>query len=223
MGCSRWLLERRSGLRGFRPRRWTFSDGADFHLHVLHDSPIPKAPLKALILDRDGTLIAHVPYLADPAQVQLLPGVREGLRAAQEAGVRLFVHSNQSGVGRGYFTMEAVHACNRRMIELLDLGAAPFERICIAPERPDEPSVYRKPSPAFAREMAAEHGWSMDELCYIGDRGSDLEAAERAGTRGLGVTTGLEDMQAEIAAAKLKGSYPVFERFDAAVAHVLNR
>lgn len=181
------------------------------------------ARVKALILDRDGTLIVHVPYLADPAQVELLPGVRDGLCAAQEAGVKLFLHSNQSGVGRGYFTMEAVHACNRRMIELLDLGPAPFARICIAPERPDEPSVYRKPSPAFAREIAAEHGWSMAELCYVGDRGSDLEAAERAGARGVGVSTGLEDLQAEIAAAGFKVSYPVFNRFDAAVAHVLNR
>lgn len=178
---------------------------------------------KALILDRDGTLITHVPYLADPAQVVLLPGVREGLRAAIEAGMKLFVHSNQSGVGRGYYTMEAVQACNRRMIELLDLGAAPFARICIAPERPDQPSVYRKPSPAFAREIAAEFGFALDELCYIGDRGSDLEAAEKAGTQGVGVATGLEDLQAEIAAAGLKGSYAVFSRFDAAIQHLLGR
>lgn len=177
--------------------------------------------IKALILDRDGTLIVHVPYLADPAHVVLLPGVREGLKVAVEAGLQLFVHSNQSGVGRGYFTMDAVHACNRRLIELLDLGPAPFGRICIAPERPDEPSVYRKPSPVFAREISSGYGFALDEICYVGDRGSDLEAAERAGTQGVGVATGLEDLSAEIAAAKLARSYPVLPSFDAAIDYIL--
>jgi len=177
--------------------------------------------VKALILDRDGTLIEHVPYLADPAGVVILPGVREGLQKAMAAGLKLFVHSNQSGVGRVFYSMDAVHACNRRMIELLGLGEAPFEKFCIAPERPDEPSKYRKPSPAFAQEIAAEHGWSLNELCYIGDRASDIEAAERAGAEAIGVATGLEDLRAEIAAAKLRRTYPVFHRFDEAIDHLL--
>ena len=177
--------------------------------------------VKALILDRDGTLIAHVPYLADPAQVELLPGVRAGLQRAVKAGLLLFLHSNQSGVGRGYFTMEAVHACNQRMIELLGLGEAPFARICIAPERPEEPSVYRKPSPAFAREIAAAYGFACGELCYVGDRGSDLEAAERSGTYGIGVSTGRMDLQAEVAAANFARTYPVFDGFEAAINHLL--
>lgn len=179
------------------------------------------ARVKALILDRDGTLIEHVPYLADPTGVVILPGVREGLRRAMAAGLKLFVHSNQSGVGRGLYTMDAVHACNRRMIELLGLGDAPFEKICIAPERPDESSKYRKPSPAFAQEITAEYGWLPSELCYIGDRGSDLEAAERAGAQGVGVATGLDDLQAEIAAAKLRQRYLVFSRFDEAINSLL--
>ncbi len=180
---------------------------------------VPK--LKALILDRDGTLIVHVPYLADPARVELLPGVREGLLAAQRAGLKLFLHSNQSGVGRGLYPLDAVHACNRRLIELLELGEAPFARICIAPERPDEASVYRKPSPAFAREVLNDFNLRPEEVCYIGDRGLDLETAARAGTRGVGVATGREDLRAELATAKLAGVYPVFDRFDEAIRHVL--
>ena len=181
-----------------------------------------KPRVQALILDRDGTLIAHVPYLADPAQVRILPGVREGLQMAIAAGVKLFLHSNQSGVGRGFFTMAEVEACNRRMIELLDLGAAPFARICLAPERPDEPSLYRKPSPVFAREIAAEFGFPLDALCYIGDRGSDLATAARAGTRGAGMATGGDDLAAELAAAGLSRAYPIFDRFDAAISAVLS-
>jgi D-glycero-D-manno-heptose 1,7-bisphosphate phosphatase len=176
---------------------------------------------KALILDRDGTLITHVPYLSDPSLVALLPGVRDGLHRALNAGIKLFLHSNQSGVGRGFFPLEAVHACNNRMIELLDLGSPPFTRICFAPEAPEQPTCYRKPSPRFAKEVMHEFGLEADELCYIGDRGSDLETAKAAGTRGIGVSTGLDDLLAEMTRAGINGTYPVFHRFDEAINYLL--
>ena len=171
----------------------------------------------ALIFDRDGTLIEHVPYLSEPAQVQLLPGVGEALRAARAAGARLFLHSNQSGVGRGLFDLAAVDACNRRLIELLDLGPRPFERICIAPEAPGAPSVYRKPSPVFAREIMRELALPPDALCYLGDRGSDLATAQAAGTRGVGIACGLDDLRAELRALGLSGEFPVFDSLGAAI------
>ncbi len=177
--------------------------------------------IKALILDRDGTLIEHVPYLHDPALIRVLPGVREGLRAALDAGLTLYLHTNQSGVGRGMFTLAQAEACNVRLIELLDLGKAPFARICTAPEGPKEPAVYRKPSPRFAREIMAERRIAAGELCYIGDRGSDLETAHAAGTRAVGVATGLDDLAAELSAVGL-GHFPVFPSFRAAVDHVLS-
>jgi histidinol phosphatase-like enzyme len=84
------------------------------------------------------------------------------------------------------------------MIELLGTGPATFERICIAPEHPEEPSSYRKPSPAFAREIISEFAYDPMEVCYIGDRGNDLATARAEGTRGAGVSTGLEVMLAEM-------------------------
>ena len=97
----------------------------------------------ALILDRDGTLIRHVPFLCEPALVELLPGGREVLQVAVDAGALLFLRCNQSGIGRGKFHEIAVAACNARMVDLLNLGRDPFERICIAPETLDDPMVYR--------------------------------------------------------------------------------
>ncbi len=176
---------------------------------------------KAFILDRDGTLISHVPYLHDPDKIVLLPGVRDGLLQAVSAGVKLFLHTNQSGVGRGYFTLEAVHACNRRLVELLDIGPAPFARICIASEAPDQSSRHRKPSPVFAEEVTREFGFRREELWYLGDRGSDLKTAHAAGTNGAGIATGLDDLTAELAEAGLAGAYPIFSRFDLAVKHIL--
>ncbi|MCX6877013.1 MAG: HAD-IIIA family hydrolase [Verrucomicrobia bacterium] len=171
----------------------------------------------ALIFDRDGTLIEHVPYLRTPAEVRLLPGVREALQAARAAGARLFLHSNQSGIGRGYFDLAAVTACNQRLVELLELGPRPFERICIAPEEPDQPSPYRKPSPLFAREIIRDFSLQPGQLCYLGDRGSDLATAHAAGTRGVGVATGLDDLRAELHELGLARDFPVFDSIGAAI------
>ncbi|MGJ8633751.1 MAG: D-glycero-alpha-D-manno-heptose-1,7-bisphosphate 7-phosphatase [Luteolibacter sp.] len=169
---------------------------------------------KALILDRDGTLIAHVPYLSNPDEMVFLPGVVEGLEIARETGVKLFLHTNQSGVGRGMFSMDDVGACNDRLNEMLGYG---FEKVCIAPEAPGEPSKYRKPSAEFAKEVMGEFGFSEEEICYVGDRGSDIAAAEAAGTRGVGVHTGLDDLPAELEALGLSGKYPVFPDFLSAI------
>ena len=177
-------------------------------------------PPAALILDRDGTLIEHVPYLADPAQVRLLPGAAESLSIARRSGARLFLHSNQSGIGRGLFDPSAVRACNERMFELLGMGPGVFERICIAPEHPDEPSTYRKPSPAFAREILRDFALQPAEICYIGDRGSDLATARAAGTRGVGVATGLDDLRAELRDLGLADEFPVFDSLHAAICYL---
>jgi D-glycero-D-manno-heptose 1,7-bisphosphate phosphatase len=177
-------------------------------------------PVRALVLDRDGTLVEHVPYLADPAGVRLLPGVREGLAAAKAAGLALFLHTNQSGVGRGMYGLAAVHACNDRMLELLGLGDDLFTRICIAPEAPDKPSIYRKPSPRFAHELMDAFGYKPAELCYVGDRGADIATAQAAGTRAVGVATGLDDLASEARELGL-GDYRLFSSFHAAITHVL--
>jgi len=177
-------------------------------------------PPDALIFDRDGTLIEHVPYLCDPSDVCLSPGVIEALAVARDAGARLFLHSNQSGIGRGLFDLPAVHACNQRLIELLGASHNIFERICIATEHPDEPAVYRKPSPVFAREIMRDFGYAPEQICYIGDRGSDLATAHAAGTRGVGVATGLDDLRAELKDLGLDGLFPVFDSLSDAIGYL---
>lgn len=153
----------------------------------------------ALFLDRDGTLIRHIHYLHKPEEVELLPGVAHALKHAQELGYLLFLHTNQSGVGRGMFTLAEVQACNRRMIELLGLGEGVFAGVCVAPEAPDQPMVYRKPSPRFAREMAAQHDLDLGKSWMVGDYPADMETAFAAGMQAAALTggpiTGLEIAQ----------------------------
>ncbi len=137
---------------------------------------------KGLFLDRDGTIIHDKDYLSDPAGVELMPGAGAALKTALERGYLLFLHTNQSGVGRGWFGMEEVHACNRRMLELLDLPEPGFTAICIAPENPNEPAVYRKPSPRFINEMMVRHNLKAENCFMAGDRIGDLQTAVNAGS-----------------------------------------
>jgi D-glycero-D-manno-heptose 1,7-bisphosphate phosphatase len=138
---------------------------------------------KAVFLDRDGTIIVDGNYISRPEQVQLLPDAREGLRLLLDLGCQLFLFTNQSGIGRGYFTMESVHACNQHMLDLLGLGRPLFTDICIAPESPDQPAVYRKPSPRFITESILKHDLDRAGCWMVGDRASDVESGLNAGIR----------------------------------------
>jgi D-glycero-D-manno-heptose 1,7-bisphosphate phosphatase len=155
------------------------------NLHMTYSKGMPAdqpAPL-AVFLDRDGTLIENRHYLASPEGVALLPGVREAVARMRAAGARLFLFTNQSGIGRGYFTLADVEAQHHRLAELLGLGADVFAGICVAPERPDEPPVYRKPSPRFIHEMLAAHDLAAEAAWMVGDSPVDWEAGLNAGIR----------------------------------------
>jgi len=152
--------------------------------------------IQAVFLDRDGTLIENMHYLKAPEGVVLLPGVREALRMAREVGAKLFLFTNQSGVGRGYFSMSDVERVNKRMLELLNLGDDLFAGVCIAPERPGEPSLYRKPSPRFIHEMLALHGIDAKASWMVGDTHVDWKAGINAG---IHVGAVVPDLNAEVA------------------------
>jgi D-glycero-D-manno-heptose 1,7-bisphosphate phosphatase len=150
------------------------------------------------VLDRDGTLIEYVPYLSSPAQVKLLPTVVEALQLLRSSGFRLFLHTNQAGVGRGYYTRDAAHACNDEMLRQIGMGSGLFERLCVAFESPDDELEYRKPSPRFGREIMESYGIAAHEMCYIGDNVSDLQTAENLSCVGIGVNTGHESLRSAV-------------------------
>jgi len=145
---------------------------------------------KALFLDRDGTLILDKHYLADPAGVELIPGVADALRRARALGYLLFVLTNQSGISRGLYTMDDVHRCNARMEELLGLPGPVFDDICIAPEGPDGPQLYRKPSPRYVLETIARRQLDPRHCWMIGDREGDITTGRSANIRVAAVCTG---------------------------------
>lgn len=175
-----------------------------------------------IIVDRDGTLIRHIPYLCDPAEVELLPTVVEGLKTLRDAGCVLYLHTNQSGIGRSYFSLEDAIACNKVMIEQIGLGSGLFADICIAPERPDEPPRYRKPSPRWGTEILKKTGATKKDLYYIGDAISDLMTAANLGCNAVGVNTGLKNLHEELKSSELIHHFSVFNRFVDAATNVVS-
>ncbi len=149
------------------------------------------APPQALFLDRDGTLIFDKDYLHEPEKVELIPGTREALHRALDAGCLLFLLTNQSGIGRGYFTTADYEACHRRFLELLGLRERDFAACGVAPEAPEAPSRYRKPQPTFVLEQLAAFPQLDPARCWmVGDRKSDWQTGLNAKIRAAAVATG---------------------------------
>jgi len=147
------------------------------------DHPAPRGLRPAVFLDRDGTIIVEKHYLKDPDQVELLPGAGPALRRLQQAGWPLFVVTNQSGIGRGYFTVEDLQRVHDRMLRLLSGHGVRFEKIYWAPEAPGQPSHGRKPSPQFLFEARDAYGLDLSASVVIGDKLIDLECGWNGGVK----------------------------------------
>ena len=138
---------------------------------------------RAVFLDRDGTVIEERHYLHRPEEVVLFPDAGPALRRLQAAGFLLITVTNQSGVGRGYFSMADVEAVHRRLEQLLAKDQVHVDKIYIAPEAPDQPSRGRKPSPQFLFDARAEFTLDLSQSYIIGDKWIDLETGWNAGLK----------------------------------------
>jgi D-glycero-D-manno-heptose 1,7-bisphosphate phosphatase len=138
---------------------------------------------RAVFLDRDGTLIQEKEYLSRPDQVALFPGVGQALRGLGEAGFKLFMVSNQSGVGRGLFTLADVGRVHARLADELAAAGARIDKIYVAPEVPGAPSRGRKPLPQFLFDARDEFQLDLSQCYFIGDKLSDLQCGWNAGVK----------------------------------------
>ena len=138
---------------------------------------------RAVFLDRDGTLIEDKDYLHRPEEVAIFPGVSAALRRLQDAGFKLFVVTNQSGIGRGFFTLKDVERVHEHLIRELARGGVRLHKIYVAPEAPDQPSRGRKPSPQFLFDARDEFGVDLSESYVIGDKLIDLQCGWNAAVK----------------------------------------
>ncbi len=146
---------------------------------------------RAVFLDRDGTITEDgTNHVGDIEKVVLIPGAARALRQLQDAGYRLFVITNQSGVGRGYFTRESVEAIHAHLDEYFGNAGVHFDRYYICPHHPEDNCDCRKPKPKFLLDAAREYGLDLSRCFLIGDRPSDIQAGINAGTKTILVLTG---------------------------------
>lgn len=155
-------------------------------------------PLKAVLLDRDGTLVEDVPYNGDPGLVRPMPGAVDAVHRLRGAGLRLGVVTNQSGIGRGLLTRAQVDAVNRRVDEIF----GPFDTWQLCPHAPGDGCRCRKPAATLVRRAAGALGLRPEECALIGDIGADVAAALAAGARPVLVPTDVTRAE-EVAAAPI--------------------
>ncbi len=188
-----------------------------------HPSPLTphrKTARRAVFLDRDGTLNVEKEYLHRSEDFELLPGVPEALKRLQDAGFMLVVVTNQSGIARGYYSLEDVDILHRYMCSELERYGAKLAGIYVCPHHPTtgkEPFVKdcdcRKGKPGMLLQAAAELDIDLSRSFMIGDKASDATAGLNAGCRSYLVATGhpIEPL----------GEIPIFTDLSAAVSAIL--
>ncbi len=144
-------------------------------------------PSRALLLDRDGTLVRDVGYPRDPATVELLPGVAEVLRDARALGYKLAIVSNQSGVGRGLIQPSEAQAVQARVDELFREQGVSFDGTWFCFHLPDAGCECRKPAPGMLLRAAKELGVELGRSIMVGDKDSDVMAGVAAGCTAVGL------------------------------------
>jgi D-glycero-D-manno-heptose 1,7-bisphosphate phosphatase len=138
---------------------------------------------RAVFLDRDGVLIEDRHYLHRPEEVVFPSGAFAGLQRLAAAGFQLFIVTNQSGVGRGYFTLNDVEKVHAHILAELARHNVAIQKIYVAPEAPDQPSRGRKPSPQFLFDARDEFGLDLAKSFMVGDKWIDLECGWNAGVQ----------------------------------------
>lgn len=134
-----------------------------------------------ILLDRDGTVIQERHYLSDPEGVELIPGVGRALQKLCQAGCRLFLVTNQSGLGRNYFTLAQYEAVQQRLQGLLLDFEVKITDTAMCPHAPGDGCSCRKPLPGLWAGLRDKHGLRAEQSVMIGDKQADLLFARNAG------------------------------------------
>jgi D-glycero-D-manno-heptose 1,7-bisphosphate phosphatase len=160
-------------------------------------SPERRAPRPAVFMDRDGCLTEEVGYVNHPTRIRLLPRTAQAIRRLNQAGVPAVMVTNQTGIARGYFSEETLHATNARMRDDLATAGARLDGAYVCMHHPTEglppyraDCDCRKPRPGLLHQAAADLGLDLAASVMIGDKLSDVVAGHTVGAAGVLVLTG---------------------------------
>jgi histidinol-phosphate phosphatase family protein len=146
--------------------------------------------MKAVFLDRDGTIARDVHYCRRPEDFEILPTVPDAIRLLNENGFKVVVITNQSGIARGYFTEETLAQIHDKMSRELARYGAWVDAIYYCPHHPDDRCECRKPKTALFHRAAEEHDINLDASYVVGDMQMDVAAGKALGCHTILVTTG---------------------------------
>ncbi len=152
---------------------------------------IPLVSQRAIFLDRDGVLNENLGYVGQVERFHIFPYTAQALRLFADKGFIFFIVTNQSGIERGYFTMEDTKRLHTILIQQMRSYGIEFREIYVSPHRPETPNDTRKPSPKFVLDAAKKYGIDLVTSYVIGDSASDLEMGYRAGCRVVLVRSGV--------------------------------
>ncbi len=145
---------------------------------------------KAVFLDRDGTILNERGYLSDPAKMFFYPTAFKGLKSLQKAGFVLIVVSNQSGVGRRYFSLENLRKINAIFKDRLAQKGIRISDIYFCPHLPEAGCACRKPKPGMVFTAAKKWKIDLKKSFVVGDQLRDIQLAVKTGAQGVLVLTG---------------------------------
>ena len=178
----------------------------------------------AVFADRDGTLVIERGYLSDPADLELLPGVPEGIHDLHAGGFAVVVISNQSGVGRGFFPLSRVYEAMARLRHVLRARGAELDAIYFCPHRPEAGCDCRKPGIGLLLRAADDLQLSLASSVFVGDKLLDVQTGHNAGCRAVLVQSGYGRDEARQLDATPEMDPPdkICEGFAAAAAWILD-
>ncbi|HEY2047684.1 MAG TPA: HAD family hydrolase [Candidatus Udaeobacter sp.] len=163
----------------------------------MNSSPVFERTLKmgdalssAVFIDRDGTIMEDTDYCSDPNDVRIFPGVVEALGRLKSRGFKLIIITNQSGIGRGLFTLDQYRVVESEVLRQLGKGLVDATYYC--PDAPGQDSKCRKPAPGMVVKAARDHQIDLSRSFLIGDKEIDVECAHNAGVRAIRVRTGIQ-------------------------------
>jgi D-glycero-D-manno-heptose 1,7-bisphosphate phosphatase len=142
----------------------------------------------AVFIDRDGTIMEDCDYCSDPSEVKLFPGAPEALRRLKSNGFKLIIMTNQSGIGRGLFTLDQYRAVEAEVLR--QLGAGLIDATYFCPHLPGQHCSCRKPAPGMILEATRGYQIDLARSFLVGDKEIDVECARNAGVRSIRVKTG---------------------------------
>jgi len=143
---------------------------------------------KAIFLDRDGVLISNRDhyYIWKQNQVEYVEGIFENLKMLADKGFQLFIVSNQGGISRGLYSKKDIQKLHEELIQDFQKHGIEISEIVYCPHHPEvEKCLCRKPGSLMIDKLIAKYGLSKEGSYLIGDRASDMEAAQNAGLSGI--------------------------------------